>query len=242
MFCPKCATQLVDAANFCHRCGFCVAGDEFVATHEIGEPSPDSADAAATDDVTSNGANADDQLARTRPANGDSSAREGSTESDIWEGRYSPKAMAASFAVLLLGTLGGFVGIAVAALRDTRWLLVSLLLVLPVFWILQLGRLAKRFLSAHYRLTDRRLFIERGIVHRHKDQLELSRVEDVRIRQNVLHRFLDVGSIEVHPSDRRLRRVVMEGIQNADKVAETIRSLARERRPQPMPAVASVKA
>jgi membrane protein YdbS with pleckstrin-like domain len=159
--------------------------------------------------------------------------RNGDIERDVWDGRYSPKAMIASFAALVLVTIAGFAGIVVAAVRATRWLLISLLLVLPVLWVLQLGRLAKRYFAAQYRLTDRRLFIERGIVHRHKDQLELARVDDVRIRQNVLHRFLDVGSIEILPRDRNLRRVVMVGIQNADEVAETIRSLARERQPQP---------
>jgi len=166
---------------------------------------------------------------------------EGIPEANVWEGRFSPKAMIASFAVLVIGSTAGFALIAFAALRDMRWLLFSVIVALPVIWIAQFLRLAMRNLSAHYRLTNRRLFIERGVLHRHKDQLDLARIEDVRILQHVLHRLLDVGSIEVLSSDRRLRRLVMEGISDADDLAEVIRELAAQRRSEPASPVAAAK-
>jgi hypothetical protein len=71
------------------------------------------------------------------------------------------------------------------------------------------------------------------VLSRHRDQLDLARVEDVRTHQNVLHRFFDVGSIEIRSRDRHLRRVVMTGIPSADDVADLIRRAARRLQPGP---------
>jgi hypothetical protein len=53
-------------------------------------------------------------------------------------------------------------------------------------------------------------------------------VDNVLVRQNVLQRLLDVGSVELLTRDRRFQRVVFEGINSPDAVAEKIRELARQ--------------
>jgi len=157
-------------------------------------------------------------------------------EKEIWAGRFSLKGMAVSFACSALATVAMIVAVIVGAWSSTTWLWVTALIFLPMLWIVQAIRFVKRWLQASYRLTDRRLLRQRGVFQRHKDQLDLARVETERILQNVVHRFLDVGSIEILSSDRRLGRLIMEGIDDADGVAETIRALARFRQSPPVEA------
>ena len=57
----------------------------------------------------------------------------------------------------------------------------------------------------------------------------------------MVHRFFDIGSIEIRSRDRHLRRVVMAGIPSADEVAELIRAAARRLQPA-QPATQAAKA
>jgi hypothetical protein len=227
MYCPKCAVRLVEEANFCHNCGLQVVaepvGDSAVFDVESGG---DSAEAAVASDLGD----------ASTPGTATSATAARSTESElpIWEGGFSPKAMAGGWAVTLLATLAGMV--AAVALRGHAVIAWLLLVAVFLAWGVQCVRLAKRLLSARYRLTNRRLFLRTGIIRHYKDQLELRRVEDVRVHQTLLGRLCDVGSIEILSSDRRLRRVLLHGIHNADGLAETIRLLAQRVREPVTPA------
>jgi uncharacterized membrane protein YdbT with pleckstrin-like domain len=163
------------------------------------------------------------------------------TESELWEGGFSPRAMVGSYATIALATFALLVGSGVAFYRDAGALGLFLLLAPPVVWMAQFVRTAKRCWGLRYRLTDRRLFLQAGLLTRWRDQLDLARVEDVRTHQTVVHRFFDIGSIEIRSRDRHLRRVVMAGIPSADEVAELIRAAARRLQPA-QPATQAAKA
>jgi len=234
MYCTKCSERLIADANFCHRCGYNVAGAEFDgAANGVETLAESSHEPAAPEDS--------EPVAQAAPGNGGPHEMT-DVETDVWQGRFNPKAMAISFVVVALLSFKFLVAAIFAVSLHLHWLLVVSFMLLAATWLVQCFRVAKQYLLAQYRLTDRRLFLDRGIFSRHKDQLDLARVEDVRILQNVLHRFLDVGSIEILSTDRRLRRVVLDGINDADTVAETIRTLARQRRVKPPAPAESVKA
>lgn len=55
--------------------------------------------------------------------------------------------------------------------------------------------------SVRYRITDARIEIERGLLSRKIDNLELFRVKDLRFRQGLLQRMMGLGSIELDSSD-----------------------------------------
>ncbi len=86
-------------------------------------------------------------------------------------------------------------------------------------------------LSIRYRLTTHRLFRERGILSRHIDEVELVRVDDVAVRQNLIQRIFNVGIITViAPTDATEPTLELVGIENPIEVKEQIRAHVRRRR------------
>lgn len=84
--------------------------------------------------------------------------------------------------------------------------------------------------QTRYRLTTERLFIDRGILSRTTDQIELIRVDDVRVRQRLLDRLFLIGSIDILSTDVSDAKTSIIGIQKPDEVAEHIRSHMRSLR------------
>ncbi len=80
-----------------------------------------------------------------------------------------------------------------------------------------------RVLQHRYRLTDQRLFIEKGILSQTIDQTELIRVDDVRVHKSLVDRVLGMGTIEVLSTDASDRSVTITGVKDAEAVAEHIR-------------------
>ncbi len=97
----------------------------------------------------------------------------------------------------------------------------GLIFIIPVFL---------RIISRRYRLTSQRLFIERGILSQTIDQTELIRVDDVRVEKTLIDRIFGVGTVTLLSTDVSDRLVVIEGIDNAEKVAEAVRTNMRSQR------------
>jgi membrane protein YdbS with pleckstrin-like domain len=87
-----------------------------------------------------------------------------------------------------------------------------------------------RIKSHRYRLTSQRLFVYRGWVARDTDELELYRVEDVRVEQGVLERLLGYGTITVVANDNTTPQVDLIGIARPMEVKEVIRTQYRAAR------------
>jgi len=101
--------------------------------------------------------------------------------------------------------------------------------VLPVLCILWSWIIRK--LGTKYRLTNYRLFKETGLLSREINEVELVRVDDVSVRQNILQRIFNVGVITViAPHDQTEPRLELLGIENPIEVKELIRNNVRRRR------------
>ena len=133
---------------------------------------------------------------------------------------------------ILLGVIfiGLGVGLAIRAQEFSwpRWVpLVPLavgVLLLLLLWI--------RVKSSSYRLTDQRLFVRRGWLAKHVNELELYRVKDVVVDQNVLQRLLGYGTITVLAADDTTPEVDLVGISSPTEVKEMIRTQYRAARQQ----------
>jgi membrane protein YdbS with pleckstrin-like domain len=131
---------------------------------------------------------------------------------------------------ILLGVI--FIGLAIGlAIRAQdfswpRWVaLVPLalgVLLLLLLWI--------RVKSCSYRLTDQRLFVRRGWLAKHVNELELYRVKDVVVDQGVLQRLLGYGTITVLAADDSTPEVDLVGVSGPTKVKEMIRTQYRAAR------------
>src|SRR2546425_8843772 len=98
--CQRCGTRLIAGANFCHHCGECVA-------EEGSEEFAGSGVAAAAEPASENQGEAESRGQDLRPNCGISVPQEFSDEpeDDVWEGGFSPKAMAGSFFAFALASM-----------------------------------------------------------------------------------------------------------------------------------------
>jgi membrane protein YdbS with pleckstrin-like domain len=155
-------------------------------------------------------------------------------EQDLWKGRFSAKAQAHWWLLWSLEVAGllwlwfQHVSPEVRAGIPARAVFASaaLLPALYILWTLVAGKL-----SVRYRVTTHRLFKESGILSRSLNELELIRVDDVAVHQNLLQRIFNVGVVTViAPTDPTEPRLELVGIENPIEVKEMIRAQVRKRR------------
>jgi membrane protein YdbS with pleckstrin-like domain len=154
-------------------------------------------------------------------------------EQELWKGRYSAKAQGHLWLIWFIEIpallfLWFKLPDSIPKGLVTRWIFVAAAAV-PVFGILWGLMVVK--LSTRYRLTTHRLFVETGIFSRELNEIELVRVDDVAVRQNVIQRIFNVGIVTViAPHDQTEPRLELVGIENPIEVKEMIRTHVRRRR------------
>ena len=131
---------------------------------------------------------------------------------------------------ILLGVIfiGLALGLAVRA-QDFSWPRWVALIPLAL-GMLQLLLLWISVKSCSYRLTTQRLFVRRGWLAKHVNELELYRVKDVVVDQGGLQRLLAYGTITVLAADDTTPEVALAGISSPVRVKEMIRTQYRAAR------------
>lgn len=155
-------------------------------------------------------------------------------EQELWKGRYSGKTLGHWWLLWIveLAALGWiWFGVLSAEIRGgpiAKWVVLAAaaLPAVSILWSLMVEKISTR-----YRLTTHRLFKETGILSRHLNELELLRVDDVAVRQNLIQRIFNVGVITViAPTDQTEPRLELVGIENPIEIKEMIRTQVRKRR------------
>lgn len=154
-------------------------------------------------------------------------------EQELWKGRFSAKAQGHLWLLWFLWVpalvfLWFKLPAGIPKTEITRWVFAALagLPVLFILWSLMVA-----MLSTRYRLTTHRLFRSTGILSREYNEIELVRVDDVAVRQNIIQRIFNVGVVTViAPHDQTEPRLELEGIENPIEVKEMIRTHVRRRR------------
>ncbi|HLY09630.1 MAG TPA: PH domain-containing protein [Planctomycetota bacterium] len=154
-------------------------------------------------------------------------------EHELWKGRFSGKSQGHWWFLWFLempALVYGWFRLP-PDLRQgpyARWAFVAAAVapVVLIFWKLLVEKLSTR-----YRLTNYRLFKESGFLSREIIEIELFRVDDVSVRQNLLQRIFNVGVITViAPHDQIEPRLELVGVENPIEVKEMIRTNVRHRR------------
>jgi membrane protein YdbS with pleckstrin-like domain len=161
------------------------------------------------------------QTAQSRQEVGDES------EQDLWEGRYSAKAMYGSFILAALVSVAILVGAITFGLLSW-WMLWGGVIV--VIWCVLLGMLFYKQLSRHYLLTSQRFIHETGILKRTTDRIEVIDIDDVTFQQGLVERMFGVGAIKITSSDRSHPELWLVGIESVKEVADTIDDVRRAER------------
>lgn len=155
-------------------------------------------------------------------------------EQELWKGRYSGKTLGHWWLLWIVELVAlGWIwfGVLSAEVRGgpvAKWVVLgaAALPALCLLWSLLVEKISTR-----YRLTTHRLFKETGILSRHLNEVELIRVDDVAVRQNLIQRIFNVGVITViAPTDQTEPRLELVGIENPIEVKEMIRTQVRKRR------------
>jgi membrane protein YdbS with pleckstrin-like domain len=147
-------------------------------------------------------------------------------ENELWTGAYSPKAMTAAFiGAALLVVIGMFVAPFAGAAGWTALGAGALV----VFGYLVLSLFYQR-MSVHYRLTTHRLIIERGILTKTDDRILLVDIDDITVRQGLIDRMLDIGTVVLNTTDNTSPILTMRGIENPRQVGDLIDEARRAER------------
>ena len=73
-----------------------------------------------------------------------------------------------------------------------------------------------------YRLSEDRIFLEKGFFNIHADEVLLYRVRDLELNLNLTQRIFGVGTVWVHSSDQSIPHLELKNIKNPREVKEMI--------------------
>ncbi len=216
MICPHCGQQSANDTIYCGQCGGKLDGeqrpvDPLVTPRRQGPPPLTEKD-PRTQFVAA-------AVARQS---------EEASESEVWSGSYSKKAM-----------LGYWIGASVLSVflpillwwsdfgpGSWTWLMLAILLM----WVVLIGRYFYRRLGVHYTLTNQRFLHEAGFLWRSTDRIELIDIDDVTFKQGPIERMMNIGTIHISSSDKTDPEIDLPGIDDVKRVAGLIDDLRRQER------------
>jgi uncharacterized membrane protein YdbT with pleckstrin-like domain len=147
------------------------------------------------------------------------------SESDIaWRG-YSGWVMWPSFLVCGLMTLlllvgGWFIeGIRGIGQETGSWVFFILTILI---WVLQFCRWFYRGATVTYRLTDKKIHIDRGFLSPPVESIKLIDIQQILVGQNLLGKWFGVGWVSIQSTNNR--REVLEGVYRPEEFADLIRT------------------
>lgn len=264
MRCPSCDAENPDENKFCGECGHALKGpsteEKEKGTETFGglteEEQLRELDRFEEEaDTTASGGRESDEDVDDQEAPIQSLAPTDTTdtrgERDIWKGRYSNRAAAGGFLfALILAIILAIVCVILGrsmetTLRSVIWIAAGVIVL--VFLVRVLARWFRHHFTLRYRLTTERLFVDKGLFSRTRDEIELIRVDDVRVKQGIMDRLFKVGQVTVISTDPTLRSYTpkaqgkehrkgdvgaftMWGIDDPDAVKEKVRHYTRARR------------
>ena len=92
-----------------------------------------------------------------------------------------------------------------------------------VYWI--------RSISINYEITTQRIRIERGILSKSKENIELFRIDHFELQKPLGMRILGQCILQLRSSDTSFSTVIILGIPNLESLADTLRECSlRERK------------
>jgi hypothetical protein len=142
-------------------------------------------------------------------------------EVDVWWGSYTGWTMAPSWAACVLVT---------GLIAWAAWMLLPRTLVQPTVlglggavWLFQGVRWAYRVFGYNYRLTSRRVYVDRGFLYTGYASGELTGVAGVYVKRSWLDRLLRVGQIRIELVDKTKPPLFLDGVRRPAEIAERIR-------------------
>src|SRR5262245_12267060 len=146
-------------------------------------------------------------------------------ETDAWWGAYSTRTMLPSTLVCLVLTVAIVGGTwMIVEKRYVQWTVWALA---GAVWIVQTSRWWRRVFGINYRLTTRRLLIDKGHWRPWHSNVDLTAITHIEVRLNRFGRWTNVGRIIVHRKSES-EPLALEGIRNPAVVAARMLTVIRD--------------
>ncbi|MFD2115599.1 PH domain-containing protein [Paenibacillus yanchengensis] len=81
-----------------------------------------------------------------------------------------------------------------------------------------------------YKLTDRRLIIEKGFFTKRREEIQLYRIRDISLKRNLLERVLGFGDIMIHSTDTSNPSYLLRNVRQSTEVSDQIGFAVEEAR------------
>lgn len=108
----------------------------------------------------------------------------------------------------------------------------AVILSLALVGLIWLGMLEWRRKSLRYRISDRTVDYEAGLLSRRLETLQLWRVRDLDLRQSFMDRMLGVAEIRVFTKDTSDPELVLRGLPASREIFEALKDAAELSRQQ----------
>jgi membrane protein YdbS with pleckstrin-like domain len=80
--------------------------------------------------------------------------------------------------------------------------------------------------NTHYKVTNQRVLIERGMLSKELQEIDMRSVDDTEFRQSFLQRIFGIGEVAIVSTDKVTPAVVLHGIRDPRGTRELIRATA----------------
>ena len=148
-------------------------------------------------------------------------------ERELWNSVFSGKAMILVFVLCGLGVVAYII---LGALISRKWFWIVGAVPSFGFLLYYLGKFLYYKISVEYRMTSQRIFFDHGLLFKKHEELELIRVDDVTVEQNLIGRLFDVGDITVKSSDETHPDLELAGVANPYELKELVRGYVKRTR------------
>jgi uncharacterized membrane protein YdbT with pleckstrin-like domain len=148
-------------------------------------------------------------------------------EQTIFEGHPSWRSILGFYVkgILIAAVVGVIAALATNATITAGAVALVLVILLVAGWV-------KRIFTS-YVITDRRLYIKRGIIARREQQTHLDRVQNVNTSQSVLQRMLKVGTVDFDTAAGDDYDFSFAGVASPQQVVHAVHRAQRADEPAP---------
>jgi membrane protein YdbS with pleckstrin-like domain len=106
------------------------------------------------------------------------------------------------------------------------WVTAAVLLIAMVPPTAALFGLIAQVKNTHYKVTNQRVLIERGVLSKSLQEIDMRSVDDTEFRQSFIQRIFGIGEVSIVSTDKVTPAIVLHGIRDPRSTRELIRATA----------------
>src|SRR5262249_1926259 len=106
------------------------------------------------------------------------------------------------------------------------WVIVLLVLNAMLPPVFALFNVIAQLKNTHYKVTNQRILVERGVLSKSLEEIDMRAIDDTEFRQSFLERLFAIGEVWIVSTDKVAPKVVLHGIRDPRNTRELIRATA----------------